>query len=78
MEFTLAFDPTDEMDVARTQRTFQQASKALMHQGAFFSRPYGMWADMTSSRYPENVIALRKVKRIFDPNNLMNPGRLCF
>lgn len=78
MEFTLAFNPTDETDVARTQRTFQQASKALMHQGAFFSRPYGMWADMTGNRYPENVIALRKVKRIFDPNNLMNPGRLCF
>jgi FAD/FMN-containing dehydrogenase len=78
VEFTLAFDPADEMDVARTKRTFEQASKALMHQGAFFSRPYGMWADMTSNQYAENVIALRKVKKIFDPNNVMNPGKLCF
>ena len=78
VEFDLAFDPDDEMEVARTKRTFEQASKALMHKGAFFSRPYGMWAEMISNQYAENVIALRKVKRIFDPNNVMNPGKLCF
>ena len=78
LEFDLAFDPDDEMEVARTKRTLEQASKALMHKGAFFSRPYGMWAEMISNQYAENVIALRKVKRIFDPNNVMNPGKLCF
>jgi FAD/FMN-containing dehydrogenase len=78
VEFTLAFDPADEMDVARTKAAFEQASKALMQQGAFFSRPYGMWSDMISNQYAENVIALRKVKRIFDPNNVMNPGKLWF
>jgi FAD/FMN-containing dehydrogenase len=78
VEFDLAFNPDDEMEVARTKRTLEQASKALMHQGAFFSRPYGMWSDMVSNQYAENVIAMRKVKRIFDPNNVMNPGKLYF
>ena len=78
VEFDLAFDPGDEMEVARTKRTLEQASKALMHKGAFFSRPYGMWSDMVSNQYAENVVALRRVKRIFDPNNVMNPGKLYF
>jgi len=78
VEFTLVFDPTDEATVALAKTTFERASKALMHHGAFFSRPYAMWSDMISSQYAEHVIALRKVKRIFDPNNVMNPGKLWF
>lgn len=27
---------------------------------------------------PEISIALEKVKQIFDPNNVLNPGVLCF
>ncbi|OGO01305.1 MAG: hypothetical protein A2Y72_01475 [Chloroflexi bacterium RBG_13_53_26] len=78
VEFDLAFDPNNVMEAARTKRTFEQASRVLMQEGAFFSRPYGMWSAMISSQYAENVIALRKVKRIFDPNNVMNPGKLYF
>ena len=78
VEFNLAFDPDSTAEVARAKETFEHASKALMNQGAFFSRPYGTWPDMIRSQYAENVIALRKVKRIFDHNNVMNPGRLFF
>ncbi|MDM8000223.1 MAG: FAD-binding oxidoreductase [Dehalococcoidia bacterium] len=78
LEFDLAFDPGDKMAVALTKKTLEQASKALMHRGAFFSRPYGIWSELISNQYAENVAALRKVKRIFDPNNVMNPGKLCF
>ena len=50
-----------------------------MKNGAFFNRPYG---DLTKEIYAhhdqETVNALRKVKKIFDPNNILNPGVLCF
>jgi FAD/FMN-containing dehydrogenase len=54
------------------------ASRTLMEKGAFFSRPYGPWADMAYARFTEGVAALRKLKNIFDPNNILNPGKLCF
>ena len=47
-----------------------------MAHGAFFSRPYGTWAQLVRTRHAESIIALRKVKGIFDPNNVMNPGKL--
>jgi FAD/FMN-containing dehydrogenase len=78
VEFGLAFDPNEATEVARTKRTLELAGKALLQKGAFFSRPYGGWGDMTGSQCAENATALKKVKKIFDPNNVMNPGKLCF
>lgn len=76
VEFNLMFDPGDQAEARLAKRTFEVASEALMSQGAFFSRPYGVWAELVGSRSPENIAALRKVKRIFDPNQVMNPGKL--
>lgn len=77
-EFNLFYDLTDTKEAARVQGLFSQASEALINTGAFFSRPYGTWADIAYRRDAETTIALRKVKGIFDPNNVMNPGKLCF
>jgi FAD/FMN-containing dehydrogenase len=49
-----------------------------MAKGAFFSRPYGESAGMIINRDAATVGVLTKVKKIFDPNNVMNPGKLCF
>ncbi|MCL5735750.1 MAG: FAD-binding oxidoreductase [Actinobacteria bacterium] len=57
---------------------FDSASKLLADRGGFFSRPYGPWAEIAYGIDPETVSALQKVKKIFDPNNVMNPGKLCF
>lgn len=78
MEFNLTFNPGNKSEVSRAERTFEQASKALMLKGAFFSRPYGRWAELIHNQCVENVVALRKVKQIFDPNNVINPGKLFF
>jgi FAD/FMN-containing dehydrogenase len=77
-EFNLPCDPSDTGGAAEVQAMFRDASETLMKNGAFFSRPYGPWAEMVYSRYAEGVTALRKLKGIFDPNNIMNPGKLCF
>ena len=78
MEFNLTFNPGNKSEVSRAERTFEQAGKALMLKGAFFSRPYGIWSELIHNQCAENVIALRKVKQIFDPNNVMNPGKVFF
>jgi len=78
LEFSLPFDPSDEREVARIQGLFTKASEELSKQGAFFSRPYGIWADMAYSRNAEHTSLSRKLKELFDPNNVLNPGKLCF
>jgi len=50
----------------------------LICQGAFFSRPYGEISRAVLNRDAATVQALRKVKTILDPDNVMNPGTLCF
>jgi FAD/FMN-containing dehydrogenase len=49
-----------------------------MSAGAFFGRPYGAAVDLAFRRDAETTAALRNVKKIFDPNDIPNPGKLCF
>ncbi|MFB0564016.1 MAG: FAD-binding oxidoreductase [Candidatus Lokiarchaeia archaeon] len=77
-EFNLIYDPNDPKEKEKIRELFIQASENLMKSGAFFSRPYGPWGDMAYRRDAETTAALRKVKQLFDPNGIMNPGKLCF
>jgi len=77
-EFNLPCDESNIQEMAEVRRLFIEVSEILMKNGAFFSRPYGPWADMVYNQYPESVAALRKLKAIFDPDNILNPGKLCF
>ena len=54
------------------------ASERLIGEGAYFSRPYGEWADKVYNRDAQSREALRVVKKILDPNNVLNPSKLCF
>ncbi len=78
LEFVLFFNPDDAAEAQRVQKLAGEASIALADAGAFFSRPYGLWADIAYARCPGSVEALRKVKGIFDPNDVLNRGKLCF
>jgi len=78
VEFNLFYDPKNAKETAKVQDLYLAASEALINAGAFFSRPYGAIADMAYRRDAETTAALRKVKGIFDPKNIMNAGKLCF
>jgi len=65
-------------DFDNVKELFAEASEAMINAGAFFDRPYGCWADMMYRRNATYAEYLRKIKTEFDPNNILNPGKLCF
>ena len=71
-------DAADAVQARRVGELFDEGSRALFRAGAYFSRPYGMWSPLVFNADAETTAATRKVKAIFDPNNVMNPGKLCF
>lgn len=77
-EFDLPYDPNSTDEASRVRQLVSEASKRLMEQGAFFSRPYGIWADMVYAPDSQTTRMLNVVKDIFDPKRIMNPGKLCF
>lgn len=77
-EVNLFFDPDDPEEVGRIQDLDSKAVKSFADMGGFFSRPYANWVGTVFERCPDTVAGLKKLKRIFDPNGIMNPGKLCF
>lgn len=77
-EFNLFFNPANPEEVNKLKNLSHQAIKPLMNNGAFFSRPYDTWVDTVYEIDAETTASLRKIKGILDPNNIMNPGKLCF
>lgn len=77
-EFTLFYDPANPDEVNRVRGLAAAAVRELMNHGAFFSRPYGDNAGMILNKDAASVAVLTKLKKIFDPNHVMNPGKVCF
>jgi len=78
MEFNFFYDPENEQEKTMIAKLNREASVALMNAGGFFSRPYGDIAPIVFDRAGNYTMALKRVKKVFDPNNIMNPGNLCF
>jgi FAD/FMN-containing dehydrogenase len=77
-EFNLFYNPQDMAEAARIRDFTISATKMLLSQGAFFSRPYGECTSLIMNRDAASLAALKKVKALVDPMNIMNPGKLCF
>jgi hypothetical protein len=78
VEFNLFFDPANPKETAKVRDLACGSVNPLISHGAFFSRPYGETARSIMNRDAATVQSLRKVKTILDPDNVMNPGKLCF
>jgi FAD/FMN-containing dehydrogenase len=79
LEFNFFYDPASYSEVERVKSLYSEATKVLLSEGALFTRPYG--EELTRLVYEgaaDYTMTLRRVKKIFDPNNIMNPGNLCF
>jgi len=65
-------------DAHAVQQLWTELSRRFIDDGAFFDRPYGAWADMVYSRAGTYTQKLKQIKKELDPNNILNPGKLCF
>jgi FAD/FMN-containing dehydrogenase len=77
-EFNLFYDPENAGEANRVKALSGTAVKGLLAGGAFFSRPYGESAGMIINRDAASLAVLNKLKKIFDPNYVMNPGKVGF
>jgi hypothetical protein len=78
LEFNFFYDPASRSGVEKVQSLSREAAPALFKAGALFTRPYGELAKMVYDKAVDYAVTLKRVKNLFDPNNIMNPGNLCF
>jgi hypothetical protein len=78
MEFTFFYNPASDVEKKTIANLYRSAALSLLKEGAYFTRPYGELASMVYERAAGYAMALKRVKKVFDPKNIMNPGNLCF
>jgi hypothetical protein len=71
-------NPDSKTEVDHVRNLWLEVSEKFIDGGAFFDRPYGAWADMVYSRAGTYTQKLKELKKELDPNNILNPGHLCF
>jgi FAD/FMN-containing dehydrogenase len=77
-EFSFFYDPNKMNEVAAVRALYNEAASALLSNGAVFTRPYGELAPIVYEKAATYAMTLKRLKKLFDPNNIMNPGNLCF
>ena len=78
-EFDFHCDLDNPDDVQRVRNLWLEANEVCANMGGLPSNPYGPRADIIYRRMdPTYVDVLKKWKVALDPNNILNPGQLCF
>jgi FAD/FMN-containing dehydrogenase len=77
-EFNLFYDPDNASEANRVRDLSASAVRKLIAGGAFFSRPYGNNTGLIVNRDAAGVAVLSKLKKMFDPKYIMNPGKAGF
>jgi hypothetical protein len=71
-------NPARAEEAEHIRAMWLEVSEQFLDEGAYFDRPYGAWADMVFSRAGTYTQKLKQIKKELDPNNILNPGHLCF
>jgi len=77
-EFTFFYDPANEAEKENIRALYKEAAAVLLKEGAVFTRPYGELAPIVYEKAASYAMHLKRLKKVFDPNNIMNPSNLCF
>ena len=82
VEFSLLANRPDssaqEFSIEIVKSICKEIAKDVASKGGFFSRSYKLINDIAFSRDDAFAEGLKKLKRIFDPNNILNKGQLIF
>jgi len=76
--FHLFYDPADKGQTEKVKTLDEILNRTLLLGGALFNTPYGAQVPLTYDHAAMYTETLKKVKDIFDPMKIMNPGRLCY
>ncbi|MCF0230568.1 MAG: hypothetical protein HUJ76_12865 [Parasporobacterium sp.] len=74
LEFTLPYGTDKEKAVV--EKIYREASVAMADMGAYYSRPYGIWSNLQLSKDSVSYDVLMRLKGIFDPDDVLNRGKL--
>ena len=78
LQFNFYYNPGDNAEVEKIRRIYAEAANRVLELGAYFNRPYGPVADIVYRRNGDYTALLKRLKKLFDPNYVLNPGNLCF
>ncbi|UCG65291.1 MAG: FAD-binding oxidoreductase [Deltaproteobacteria bacterium] len=80
MTFMLPYDLKDEQELKRIRELYNRAIVEVVNKGGFFNRIYDGIGDIVYNlpRAQGYVRHIQRVKRLFDPNWILSPGKLCF
>ena len=79
LEFNFYYNPQYEAEVDKIRGLYAEAAAAVFERGAWFNRPYGSAVtNIIYKKYATYVTTAKRFKKYADPNNIMNPGTLCF
>jgi len=78
LQFNFYYNPADAKEKDRVQGLYTEAQRRVLELGAYFNRPYGPIVDELYRRNGDYTVMLKRLKKLFDPNQILNPGNLCF
>lgn len=76
LEFSLPYNPDNSKETRKVKELYTLASKEMSKLGGFYARPYDIWAPIQLNKDAQTYKVLKELKNIFDPNNIMNTGKL--
>ena len=78
LQFNFYYDPNNDAEKEKIRKLYTDAATATLERGAYFTQLYGTVPDMVYRKNGDYTSILKRVKGLFDPNAILNPGHLCF
>jgi len=75
-QFGFYYNPESSDETENVKGLFAKASEMVINSGGVFTTPYGIWKDLVYDRTAGYTSLLKLVKKTYDPNNVLNPGKL--